>query len=107
MRVAGDELRRLGLGDVRRGGVAGRPRVVRACERLLPPHGHHPDGHRPREQRRRSDGGVHGVDGLFVAGSSVFPAAGFANPTLLIVSLAIRLGDHLKHALDRLPSATA
>lgn len=41
-------------------------------------------------------GRVHGVDNLFVAGSSVFPTAGVANPTLTIVALAIRLADHLK-----------
>lgn len=39
---------------------------------------------------------VHGVEGLFVAGSSVFPTAGHANPTLMIVALAIRLADWLK-----------
>jgi choline dehydrogenase-like flavoprotein len=39
---------------------------------------------------------VHGVGGLYIAGSSVFPAAGHANPTLMIVALAIRLADWLK-----------
>ncbi len=39
---------------------------------------------------------VHGVDGLFVAGSSVFPTSGHANPTQMIVALAVRLADHLK-----------
>ena len=39
---------------------------------------------------------VHEVDGLYIAGSSVFPTAGHANPTLMIVSLAIRLADWLK-----------
>ncbi|MGH1345096.1 MAG: GMC oxidoreductase [Nannocystales bacterium] len=38
---------------------------------------------------------VHGIDNLFVAGSSVFPTGGFANPTLTIVALAHRLADHL------------
>ena len=42
---------------------------------------------------------VHGVGNLFVAGSSVFPTAGYANPTLTIVALAIRLADYLKRAL--------
>jgi choline dehydrogenase-like flavoprotein len=37
-----------------------------------------------------------GVDGIFVAGSSVFPTTGHANPTLMIVALAIRLADWLK-----------
>lgn len=39
---------------------------------------------------------VHGVSNLFVAGPSVFPTGGYANPTLTIVALAIRLADHLK-----------
>lgn len=38
---------------------------------------------------------VHGVANLFVAGSSVFPTVGNANPTLTIVALAMRLADHL------------
>ncbi|HEX6105625.1 MAG TPA: GMC family oxidoreductase, partial [Gemmatimonadales bacterium] len=42
---------------------------------------------------------VHGVENLFVAGSSVFPAAGVANPTLTIVALAIRLADRLDFVL--------
>lgn len=39
---------------------------------------------------------VHGISNLFIAGSSVFPTGGFANPTLTIVALAIRLADHVK-----------
>jgi choline dehydrogenase-like flavoprotein len=42
---------------------------------------------------------VHGVAGLYVAGSSVFPTSGHANPTLMILSLAIRLADRIKHDL--------
>jgi len=38
---------------------------------------------------------VHGVEGLYVVGSSVFPIAGYANPTLTIVALALRLSDTL------------
>jgi choline dehydrogenase-like flavoprotein len=38
---------------------------------------------------------VHGVNGLFVSGSSVFPTSGAANPTLMIVSTALRLADWL------------
>jgi choline dehydrogenase-like flavoprotein len=39
---------------------------------------------------------VHGVDNLFIAGSSVFPTGGIANPTLTIVALTLRLADHIK-----------
>ncbi len=42
---------------------------------------------------------VHGVENLYIAGSSVFSTAGTANPTLLLVSLAIRLADHLHESL--------
>lgn len=38
---------------------------------------------------------VHGVAGLYVVGSSVFPTSGYANPTLTIVALALRLADRL------------
>jgi hypothetical protein len=39
---------------------------------------------------------VHGVAGLYIAGSSVFPTAGHGNPTLMILALAIRVADWLK-----------
>ncbi len=43
---------------------------------------------------------VHGVDGLYVAGSSVFPTGSHANPTLMLAALAIRLSQHLKERLS-------
>ena len=39
---------------------------------------------------------LHRVDNLYIAGSAVFPTGGYANPTLTIVALALRLADHLK-----------
>ena len=39
---------------------------------------------------------LHGTKNLYVAGGSVMPTGGRANPTLTIVALAIRLADHLK-----------
>jgi choline dehydrogenase-like flavoprotein len=39
---------------------------------------------------------VHGISNLFIAGSSVFPTSGYANPTLTIVALALRLADYVK-----------
>ncbi len=44
-------------------------------------------------------GRVHGVANLYVAGSSVFPTGGAANPTLTLVALALRLADHLKERM--------
>ena len=42
---------------------------------------------------------VHRVDNLFVAGASVYPTGGAANPTLTLVALSLRLSDHLKRTL--------
>ena len=50
----------------------------------------------PKQGVVDADGRVHGVDNLFVASGSVFPSGGFANPTLTIIALALRLADHVK-----------
>ena len=42
---------------------------------------------------------VFGTENLYVAGSSLFPTSGYANPTLTIIALAIRLGDTLRTRL--------
>jgi len=42
---------------------------------------------------------VHGIENLFIAGSSVFASGGFANPTATILALAARLGGYLKQTL--------
>jgi choline dehydrogenase-like flavoprotein len=39
---------------------------------------------------------VHGYDNLYIAGGSTFPTSGWANPTLTIAALALRLADHLR-----------
>lgn len=43
---------------------------------------------------------VFGYSNLFIAGSSVFSTAGWANPTLTIIALAHRLAAHLKDTLQ-------
>ncbi len=42
---------------------------------------------------------VHGIENLYIAGSSVFPTCGYANPTLTLVALALRLADHVRAQL--------
>lgn len=44
----------------------------------------------------RPDLRCHDVDNLFIAGPSVFPAGGIANPTFTALALALRLADHLE-----------
>jgi choline dehydrogenase-like flavoprotein len=69
-------------------------------ERALVPQG----GHHIGTVRMGADASVSVVDpnnetwdcpGLFVAGTSVLPTSGFANPTLTAVTLALRLADRL------------
>lgn len=38
---------------------------------------------------------VHGMDNLYVGGSSVFATSGQCNPTTTIIALALRLGEHI------------
>jgi choline dehydrogenase-like flavoprotein len=50
---------------------------------------------------------VHEVPNLFIAGSSVFPTGGFANPTLTIVALTLRLAAYLESELQTTPEIRA
>ena len=91
------EFARLGLPAIRladwvRDDSYGKANFVDGC---------HPSGttrmaDRPEHGVVDANSQVHGVDGLFVAGSSVFPTGSHANPTLMIVALAIRLSRHLR-----------
>jgi choline dehydrogenase-like flavoprotein len=92
------ELRRLGLGELR------LAPWLASDELVWPPDmvgGHHHMGTTrmsddPRTGVVNADCRTHAVDNLFVAGSSVFPTAGYANPTMTLLALAIRLADHLR-----------
>jgi choline dehydrogenase-like flavoprotein len=64
-------------------------------------HGRHHMGgtrmaHTPAEGIVDRNCKVFGQENLYIAGSSVFPTGGYCNPTLSIVQLALRLGDHLR-----------
>jgi choline dehydrogenase-like flavoprotein len=39
---------------------------------------------------------VHGVDNLYIGGASVFASAGISNPTMTIITLSIRLAEHVQ-----------
>ena len=74
---------------------------VRVRDDAVPdPNAHHHAGTTrmhadPRGGVVDADGRVHGTDNLYAAGASVFPTAGFANPTLTVVALALRLAERL------------
>lgn len=53
----------------------------------------------PAEGVVDADGRVHDTANLYITGGSVFPTGGYANPTLTIVALALRLADHLEKEL--------
>jgi choline dehydrogenase-like flavoprotein len=54
----------------------------------------------PKRGVVNSDCRVHGYENLYVAGSSVFPTGGWANPNLTILALTHRLAAHLVARLD-------
>ena len=48
-----------------------------------------------------ADSRVHGISNLFIAGPSVFPTCGYANPVLTIVALSIRMAEKIKTLMDK------
>ncbi len=50
----------------------------------------------PRTGTVDTNSRAHEVNNLYIAGASVFPTAGFVNPTATLIALARRLGDHLQ-----------
>lgn len=84
--------------------VARAARRAGRTRRRVPPHGHDHMGTtrmsvRPEDGVVDADCRVHGLRHLDVAGSSVFPTGGSANPTLTVVALAARLGQRLRREL--------
>jgi len=53
-------------------------------------------GNDPADSVVDADCRLHELDNLYVSGAAVFPTSSQANPTLTIVAMALRLGDHLK-----------
>ena len=95
---------RLLIEDLRRAGVTGFVPIdavaQQASERLVLRDMAHTAGttrmgRDPAQSVVDPDCQVHGVPGLHIAGASVFPTIGHANPTLMILAVAIRLADHI------------
>jgi choline dehydrogenase-like flavoprotein len=96
-----ERLRRFLAAEIESAGLG----AVQAREDLLPdPNAHHHAGTTRMHEDVRCgvvtpDARVHGTDNLYVTGSSILVSAGFANPTLTIVALALRLADHINQRL--------
>jgi choline dehydrogenase-like flavoprotein len=98
------ELRRLDLGYAVPEGWLEDEAVEWECDKLVSAHpigGYHHMGTArmgisDKESVTDGDGRVHGVENLYIAGSALFPTGGWANPTLTIIALALRLADKIK-----------
>lgn len=96
-RIVDEALQRSGIGWLERKiGEESPPSMVSG-------HWHHMGTTRMADDPRHGvvdrDCRVHGVANLYLAGSSTFPTGGYANPTLTIVAMALRLADHLHSTL--------
>lgn len=50
----------------------------------------------PRDGVVDGNAKLHSVDNLYIAGSSIFPTSGHANPTLTLLATSLRLADHIR-----------
>lgn len=99
----GAELRRLDMGDVRAADWLADASQRWRTDPLVSAHpigGYHHIGTTrmaddPRSGVVDGHGRVHGIANLYVVGSSTFPTASWANPTLTIAALALRTADHI------------
>ncbi len=91
------ELRRIGAGRLE------IDRNTRRIEKNIHGGWHHMGTTRMHDNPRKGvvdrNSKVHETANLYIAGPSVFPTGGYANPVLTIVALAIRLADHLRAVL--------
>jgi choline dehydrogenase-like flavoprotein len=45
---------------------------------------------------------IHGTENCYIASASVFPTGGYANATLTVLALSIRIADDVKAQLQKL-----
>lgn len=101
------ECERLGLGTVEPAGWLASQHEEWRTDRTISAHPiggyHHMGTTRMAASDRQgvtdSHGNVFGVHNLFVAGSSLFPTSGWANPTLTLMALALRTGEYISQRL--------
>jgi choline dehydrogenase-like flavoprotein len=101
VRALGTEARRLGLGEVDPAEWLSDPSRRWRTDPLVSTHpigGYHHMGTTrmssdPRQDVTDARARVHGVANLYVTGSSLFPTSGWANPTLTIAALSLRIAD--------------
>jgi choline dehydrogenase-like flavoprotein len=92
--ILAEELRRHGIGEL----------IVELKDDSIPPriHGgwHHMGTTRMDDDPKKGvvdrHSRVHGISNLFVAGASVFPTSGYANPVLTLIAMTLRLAQHMK-----------
>ena len=110
------ESRRLGLGEVEPAHWLANPDKRWVSDELVSAHPiggfHHMGTTRMASDPRRGVtdgwGRVHGLPNLHIAGSSLFPTGGWANPTLTILALSLRTADRIARELDAArPSVSA
>ena len=102
------ESRRLGVGTVEPAGWLSDPGKRWQSDELVSAHPiggfHHMGTTRMASDPRRGVtdgwGRVHGLPNLHIAGSSLFPTGGWANPTLTILALALRTADRIAEELQ-------
>lgn len=107
--VLGKEFERLGLGEIEPASWLSGPGRRWRTDPLISAHPiggyHHMGTTRMSDDVRQgvtdSYGRVHGIANLYVAGSSLFPTSGWANPTLTIAALALRAADHIALQLEK------
>jgi choline dehydrogenase-like flavoprotein len=92
--IFGDAVREAGVGTVisTLGDEKHPPAVFGNWHHLGTTRMHHDAAHGVVDENCR----VHGITNLYIAGGSVFPTGGYANPSLTIVALSLRLADHLR-----------
>ena len=104
METLGEEFSRLGHGDVKPSDWLYSEDTLWKTDPLISAHPiggyHHMGGLRmsasPRQGVVDANCKLHDSPNFYVAGSSVFPTGGWANPTITIMALALRLGAHLR-----------